>query len=60
VITFDDEQQAGQVRESIRKLQDSGSMSLDDSAVIVKDQNGKIFHTSLPTESAESLRQALK
>ena len=42
VITFDDEQQAGLVRESIGQLEDTGNISLDDSVVIVKDQKGKI------------------
>lgn len=42
VITFDDMDEAGQVRESLKKLEKSGSLSLDDSAVIVKDENGKV------------------
>ncbi len=42
VITFDDEHQAGLVRESIGKLEDTGDISLDNSVVIVKDQKGKI------------------
>lgn len=42
VITFDTEDRAGEVRESIRKTQKSGFVSLDDSAVVVKDKNGKV------------------
>ena len=42
VITFDDMEQAEQVRERMRKGQHTGYISLDDSAVVVKDQNGKI------------------
>ncbi|UCC50316.1 MAG: DUF1269 domain-containing protein [Anaerolineaceae bacterium] len=42
VITFDTEDRAGEVRESIRKTQKSGFVSLDDSAVVVKDKDGKV------------------
>ena len=42
VITFENEDEAGKVRESVRKLQKQGLVSLDDSAVVVKDANGKI------------------
>jgi uncharacterized membrane protein len=42
VITFDDPDEAGKVRESIRKTQKSGFVSLDDSAVVVKDEEGKV------------------
>jgi uncharacterized membrane protein len=42
VITFDDMEQAEQVRERMRKGQHAGYISLDDSAVVVKDQNGKV------------------
>ena len=42
VITFDDADEAGKVRESIRKTEKSGFVSLDDSAVVVRDEEGKI------------------
>jgi uncharacterized membrane protein len=42
-ITFDDPEQATQVREALRGLEKQGLLSLDDTAVIVRDENGK-FH----------------
>ncbi len=42
VITFDDADEAGKVREAIKKMEKQGHISLDDSAVIVKDEEGKI------------------
>lgn len=42
VITFDNEQEAGQVREALRRMEKSQYVSLDDAAVIVKDQDGKV------------------
>ncbi len=42
VITFDNEEEAGKVRDAVRRLQKQDLMSLDDSAVVVKDANGKV------------------
>jgi uncharacterized membrane protein len=42
VVTFDNLEEAGQVRETLRSAQRSDFLSLDDSAVIVKDEEGKI------------------
>jgi uncharacterized membrane protein len=41
VITFDQAEEAGKVRESLRSMEKQGLLSLDDSAVVVKDQEGK-------------------
>lgn len=43
VITFDNEEEAGKVRKSLKSLEDTGYLSLDDSAVVVRDTEGK-FH----------------
>jgi uncharacterized membrane protein len=42
VIVFDDPEEAGEVRETIRSVQHMGHIRLDDSAVVVKDADGKI------------------
>ncbi len=42
VITFDNAEEAGKVRESLRSLEKHGMLSLDDSAVVVKDAEGKV------------------
>ena len=42
VITFDNADEAGEVRETLRKGQKGDYISLDDSAVVVKDQEGKV------------------
>jgi len=42
VITFDQAEEAGKVLESLRSIGRQGLLSLDDSAVVVKDQEGKI------------------
>ena len=42
VITFDNEEEAGRVRESLRSLQKQGMLALDDAAVVVKNAEGKV------------------
>jgi len=42
VVTFDNPEEAGKVRETLRSAQRADYLSLDDSAVIVKDEEGKI------------------
>ena len=42
VITFDNVEEAGKVRNALRQAQKRGALSLDDSAVIVKYEEGKI------------------
>jgi len=42
VVTFDNPEEAGKVRETLRSVQRGDYLSLDDSAVIVKDEEGKI------------------
>ena len=42
VVTFDNAAEAGKVRETLRSAQRSDYLSLDDSAVVVKDEEGKI------------------
>ena len=42
VITFDDMEQAGQVREAVRQEEKQGQVSLDGSAVVVRDEDGKV------------------
>lgn len=44
VITFDNSEEAGKVRESLRQIEHGGYLNLDDSAVIVRDEDGK-YHT---------------
>ncbi len=42
VITFDKEDEAAKVRDAIRKEQKQDLVSLDDSAVVVRDEHGKV------------------
>ena len=42
VITFDNPDEAGKVRETLRSVQGQGLLSLDDSAIVVKDEDGQI------------------
>jgi uncharacterized membrane protein len=42
VVSFDNAEEAGKVRESLRSVEKGNYLSLDDSAVIVKDEEGKI------------------
>ena len=42
VVTFDNAEEAGQVRETLRSAQQAEYLSLDDSAVVVKDEEGKV------------------
>jgi uncharacterized membrane protein len=42
VITFDDAEEAGRVRDTLRSAQRADYLSLDDSAVVVKDEKGKV------------------
>ena len=41
VITFDNEDEAKKVREALKEVQHGGYLSLDDSAIVVRDQEGK-------------------
>jgi uncharacterized membrane protein len=42
VLTFDNVEEAGRVRKTLHDVQDRGYLSLDDSAVVVKDEDGKV------------------
>jgi uncharacterized membrane protein len=42
VIVFDHEEEAHAVREELRKLENSGDLSLDDAQVIARDADGKV------------------
>jgi uncharacterized membrane protein len=46
---FDSAEEASQVRETLRSIEKQGLLSLDDSAVVVKDQEGK-FHIKNETD----------
>ena len=42
VVTFENPDEAGQVLETLRSVQREGYLNLDDSAVVVKDEEGKV------------------
>jgi len=42
VLTFEDTEQAGEAFESLKRMQHSGQLKIDDAAVIVKDESGKV------------------
>ncbi|MDX1412623.1 MAG: DUF1269 domain-containing protein [Candidatus Promineifilaceae bacterium] len=42
VVVFDDPEEAGQVRDTLKSVEHEGRLRLDDSAVVVKDAKGKI------------------
>jgi uncharacterized membrane protein len=42
VLTFDDTEQAGEALDALKKVQREGFLKIDDAAVIVKDETGKV------------------
>jgi len=42
VLTFEDTEQAGQAFEALKKAQSGGYLKIDDAAVIVKEESGKV------------------
>jgi uncharacterized membrane protein len=42
VLTFDDTEQAGAALEALKKARSGGHLKIDDAAVIVKDESGKV------------------
>jgi uncharacterized membrane protein len=42
VVTFDNTEEAGKVRAALKSQEKGGRLKLDDSAVIVKDEDGKV------------------
>jgi len=42
VMTFDNESDAGKLMQSLRLLEKQGQMSIEDTAVLIKDQSGKL------------------
>ena len=42
VISFDDPDEAGKVRQTLSSIEHTGHLSLNDSAIIIKDDDGKV------------------
>ena len=42
VVTFDDPEEAGKVRHTLSSIEHTGHLSLDDSAIVVKDEDGEV------------------
>lgn len=42
VIAFDDPEEAGKVRATLSSMEQSGHLNLDDSAIVVKDEEGEV------------------
>ena len=42
VLTFEDTEQAGQAYDALKKIQSGGQLKIDDAAVIVKQESGKV------------------
>ena len=42
VIAFDDPDEAGKVRKTLSSIKQTGHLSLDDSAIVVKDEKGEV------------------
>ena len=53
VITFDDTEQADQVKESLKKQQKEGLIKIDDVSIVVKDAEGKASIDSKLLDSGE-------
>jgi uncharacterized membrane protein len=54
VITFDDENQAASVLQSLKDLQNKDLLSLRDAAIIVKDKKGKVEVNNLVEKNVKS------
>ncbi len=57
IITFDDTEQAGELRKTLRQEEPEGLLSLDDAAVVVRDEKGK-FHVKNETDSGVAVGAA--
>ncbi len=42
VVVFEDEEEAGKVRNTLKSVEKQGMLSLDDSAVVTKDEDGQV------------------